>query len=357
MNDRPLYLHEYRPISKLTVERHPIRKPRFPVIDVHGHFADLYLPLYAERSEEWIPADVESLVAVLRQQGIRNIVNLDGFWDGFMGLDLQTVIEATRDYPDFFINFVSVDTTRIGEPDFADRVRRHLTRAYSLGFRGIKLFKHVSLMVEERPYVYRPGRGVRIDDPRLDVIWQTAARLDWPVLVHIADPECFFDPVDAHNERYLELLAHPDWAYAGSGTYSFAELMLAQENLLGNNPETTFIIPHVGSNAENLGFVSGLLHRHANLYVDLAARINELGRQYHTAHRFFLEHADRILFGTDVYTRTAAWCYEPYYTYLETCDDAIGGSSWTMTGQGLPDAVLEQIYWKNATRILGLSGC
>ena len=357
MNDRPLYLHEYKPICKLTVERHPIRKPRFPVVDVHGHFADLYIPLYAERPEEWVPADVDALVAVLRQQGLRNIVNLDGFWDGFMRLDLQTVMVATRDYHDFFINFVSVDTTRIEEPDFAARVQRHLARACSLGFRGIKLFKHVSLMVEERPYIYRPGRGVRIDDPRLDVIWQTAARLDWPVLVHIADPECFFDPIDEHNERYLELLAHPDWAFAGSGTYSFAELMQAQENLLGNNPETTFIIPHVGSNAENLGFVSGLLRRHANLYVDLAARINELGRQYHTAHRFFMEHADRILFGTDAYSRTAARCYEPYYTYLETCDDAIGASSWTMTGQGLPDDVLEQIYWKNAARILRLSGC
>ena len=357
MNDRPLYLHEYRPVSKLTLERHPVRAPRFPVIDAHGHFADLYLPLYAERPEEWVPGDAAALVDVLRRQGIRNIVNLDGFWDGFMGLDLKSVIEATRDFTGFFINFVSVDTTRVEQPDFSEMVKRHLDRACNLGFRGVKLFKHVSLMVEERPYVYRPGRGFRIDDPRLDVIWQTAAALGWPVLAHIADPEAFFDPVDAHNERYLELLAHPDWSYSGSGTYSFAELMLAQENLLGNNPETTFIIPHVGSNAENLGFVSNLLRRHANLYVDLAARIDELGRQYHAARRFFIEHADRILFGTDVYTQTAAWCYEPYYTYLETCDDAIGGSRWTMTGLGLPDAVLEQVYWRNAARILGLPGC
>ena len=346
-------LKDYRPASKLKVVHHPVTVPKFPVIDAHGHFADLYLPLYAG-GRPWTPPDVDALATCLRRQGIRRIVNLDGFWDGFHGHELERIFAATRDHTDFFIHFVSVNTTEIERPDFAARVERHLERAQSLGARGIKLFKHVSLMVEEVPGVYRPGRGVRIDDPRLAVIWKTAARLKLPVLVHIADPEAFFDPVDATNERYLELLQHPDWSYHGAGTYSFAELMQAQQNVLRDNPDTTFILAHVGSNAEHLGFVASCLERFPNMVVDIAARIDELGRQYHTTRRFFERFADRILFGTDVYSWTVDWCYTPYFTFLETDDDAIPGGHWPMTGLKLSDDILEKVYWKNATRILHL---
>ena len=351
-----LPLVSYRPVCKLTVDRHLVTRPRFPVIETHGHFADLVLPLYAE-GRSWTPLRAEQVAEQLTGQGIRHVVNLDGFWDGFMGLDMAQMFSSTRHVDPFCINFVSIDMTRIDQPGFADHVRRHLERAHRLGARGIKLFKHLSLMVESAPYVYRPGRGVRIDDPRLAVIWQTAAELNWPVLAHIGDPEAFFDPVDEHNERYLELKQHPDWAYHGSGTYTFTELMQAQVNLLEANPKTTFIIPHVGSNAENLGFVSDCLRRFPNLYVDLAARIDELGRQYHAARRFFLEFSDRILFGTDVYSSTAAWVYPPYFTFLETCDDAIPTSRWTMTGQDLPGEILRKMCWDNAASIFGLPPC
>jgi hypothetical protein len=39
------------------------------------------------------------------------------------------------------------------------------------------------------------------------------------------------------------------------------------------------------------------LDRHPNLWVDLSARITELGRQPYSARRFLLEHADRVLYG------------------------------------------------------------
>ena len=34
-----------------------------------------------------------------------------------------------------------------------------------------------------------------------------------PVLIHVADPVAFFDPLDAANERWEELQAHPDWQF------------------------------------------------------------------------------------------------------------------------------------------------
>lgn len=346
-----LYLSQYRPESKLKLNKENLQKSKFPVIEAHGHFGAFYSSIYARENKGKVP-DITLVVEQMKKQGIERAVNLDGFWDGFLGLRLEDVFAATKSYADFFINFVSVNTMEIDQPDFAGRVQNHLYRAHELGAKGIKLFKHLSIMQPVSPGVFRPGRNVLIDDPRLVVIWQTAAELDMPVLAHIGDPEAFFDPVDEKNERYLELKAHPDWSYYDSDNWSFYELMRAQENLLAQNPKTTFIIPHVGSNAENLGFVASCLDRFDNMFIDLAARIDELGRQPYTARKFLLKYADRVLFGTDVYPETSSWCYRPYFNVLETADEYISGGNWPMYGLYLPDEVLKLIYKDNFLRLM-----
>ena len=94
------------------------------------------------------------------------------------------------------------------------------------------------------------------DDPRLKPVWETCAELDIPCLIHIGDPVAFFDPIDENNERFEELNAHPQWSFCGDEFFKFEELMEMQENLLTSNPDTTFVIAHVGSYPENLRHVS-----------------------------------------------------------------------------------------------------
>ena len=48
----------------------------------------------------------------------------------------------------------------------------------------------------------------------LDPIWQAAGELKLPVVIHVADPVAFFDPVDETNERWEELNGNPDWIFA-----------------------------------------------------------------------------------------------------------------------------------------------
>ena len=347
-----MLLSEYAPKCKLNLTEHTVETPAHPVIDAHGHFAGAYCPLYAGGT--WERTDLAKTVEALRARGICRAVNLDGFWDGFFGLPQEEILRVFEPFDDFFLHFVSVNTARADEPGFARDVRTHFIKAKKLGVRGIKLFKHVSIMRETAPGVYAPGRGIRIDDPRLNVIWETAAELELPVLIHIADPEAFFDPVDKYNERCRELLQHPDWAYHGSGAYAFAELMEAQERLLSANPRTIFIVAHVGSNAENLAFVSHCLEAYPNMLIDIAARIDELGRQPYSARDFLVKWADRVLFGTDVYPETAAWLHPMYYRVLETRDEWIPGGAWPMYGLSLPEDVLRKIYHDNAARLFGL---
>jgi len=85
-----------------------------------------------------------------------------------------------------------------------------------------------------------------------------------------------------------------------------------------------------------------------------------LGRQPYSARRFFLNYADRILFGTDL-GADVNW-YRLHYRFLETDDEYFNYSlgdipsqgRWYVCGMFLPDDVLKKVYHQNAQRVLSL---
>ena len=100
------------------------------------------------------------------------------------------------------------------------------------------------------------------------------------------------------------------------------------------------------------------LDEHPNLYVDIAARIGELGRQPVTARKFLIDYADRVLFGTDgprVADRLLLhWRFletsDEYFPYAENAFPPQG--FWRIYGVDLPDEVLKKIYFQNAERLI-----
>jgi len=124
--------------------------------------------------------------------------------------------------------------------------------------------------------------------------------------------------------------------------------------LVLRHPRTTFIGAHVGCYAENLAWVGDLLERAPNFYVDISGRIGELGRQPYTARKFFLNFADRILFGLDEGPSVEG--YRIAYRFLETWDeyfnyntsDVPGQGRWYAYGIALPDEALKKVYRENA---------
>ena len=94
---------------------------------------------------------------------------------------------------------------------------------------------------------------------------------------------------------------NPDWSFAHLGSGHYERLLEALEGLVAANPATTFIAAHVAGAAEDLDRVERWLGAYPNLFVDIAARIAELGRQPRRARQLIVRHADRVLFGTDVF--------------------------------------------------------
>lgn len=355
MSSGDLRLADFRPRSSLRVPVHEVRRPKFPAIDAHNH-------LGAAFGGEWATRAPAELIATLDESGVEMLVDLDGGH----GEALSAEIERWQTpYPARVAVFAGLDYAGwAADPTFGETEAARLRDSAARGARGLKAWKLLGLRARDPD-----GHIVAVDDPRLDPLWAAAGELDLPVLIHIADPVAFFQPLDPENERWEELHAHPDWHFwptrpAGEpdarGFPSFDELLAAFERLVARHPGTTFVGAHVGCAAEDLGLVGRLLEEHPNLSVDMAARLGELGRQPYSARAFFRRHADRILFGVDVGPDPDV--YAVHFRFLETLDESFdygtepvpGQGRWQIHGIGLPDDVLRKIYRDNARRVLRL---
>lgn len=340
-----MLLESYRPKSKLVTNATLITKPRFPVIDAHNHLGEMF-------GMDWVHKPTSELIDLLDQAGVRMFIDLDGGW----GEDILVAhLKAFKErYPDRFQVFGGVNWdmwTSMGD-EFPEWAASRLHTQARLGAQGVKIWKNLGLHVRDQN-----GHLVGVDDARLDPIWTTAGELKLPVMIHVADPVAFFDVLDGTNERWEELQANPDWQFTSPPYPQFSAIIEQLGNLVRHNPKTTFIGAHVGCYAENLKWVGALLDECPNFHVDISARISELGRQPYTARQFFIDHADRILFGSDFGPDLDA--YQIAYRFLETDDEYFNYSTteipeqgrWYIYGIYLPEDVLEKIYYSNAVNL------
>lgn len=345
-----LSLEAYRPQAQLVVSETVVDKPRFPVIDAHNHLAHPF-------GGGWDERPLAELIDRLDEAQITAYVDLDGGWG-------EAILQRHLDHfkqgaPERFYIFGGVDWQQWAQQGekFGEWAAGRLREQVRWGAQGLKIWKPFGLQVRDAA-----GKLARVDDGRLDPIWQTAAELDIPVLIHVADPVAFFLPLDETNERWEELHAHPDWHFPSPPYPSFMAIMEQLEGLVARHPRTTIIGAHAGCYAENLSWVARMLDSYPNYHVDISARISELGRQPYSARRFFLNYSERILFGTDAGPSLDA--YRTYYRFLESEDEYFsydgqeipGQGRWRIYGLNLPDEVLQKVYGDNAARILQRHG-
>lgn len=370
-NDEPreqaLRLSEFEPRSMLQVPESHVPRARFPVIDFHTHITQSArskdgVALAAERAFLGSPHE---LVEVMQRKNIRSMVNLTGGYE--QGLT-DTIAKYDHACPDRFFSFTEPCYEHWKDLKYPQLQADEIAHAHQQGTRGLKILKTLGLYLRED---ITTGALVKVDDPRLDPMWDCCAQLGMPVAIHVADPLAFFTPTDRFNERYEELSNHPDWSFYGRDFPTVKELLEARNRVFARHPKTQFVALHVGNCAEDLASVSENLDRFPNMSVDIAARIGELGRQPRTARKFFDKYQDRILFGTDATPHGIEFpqqmfddrLYEIYYRFLETDDEYFDYAPakippqgrWRIYGIHLPETILRKVYFENAVRQLGLS--
>jgi len=350
----------------LQVHESKVERAKYPVIDFHTHISG---STKSEKGVELSPdreylGTPQELLAVMDRKNIQVMVNLTGGYEKGLA---EAVTKYDRAYRGRFVTFTEPSYSRFKEPDYPKLQGQAIQQAHKDGARGLKILKTLGLYLRED---ITTGSLVKIDDPRFDPMWDACGELNMPVAIHVSDPVAFFTPTDRFNERYEELNNHPDWSFNGADFPSNAELLEARNRVIARHPKTQFVTLHFGNFSENLQNVGENLDRYPNMYVDMAARIGELGRQPFTSKKFFDKYQDRILFGTDATPHGDAFppqvfndqLYEIYYRFMETEDEYFDYAPakippqgrWRIYGINLSDAILRKIYHDNAARLLRL---
>lgn len=338
---RQLKLKDWQPKSMLVTNASNPQRPAFPAIDVHNHLGG---------GKQWLTSErVAGYLTEMDEAGVRTVVNLDGGWGDQLK---ETLAALDESHPDRFLTFALLDFRGIDDENWTAREAERLEAGFKAGAKGLKFHKTLGLS-----YRYKDGRLMPVDDPKLAPLFELCAKYRRPVMIHTADPAAFFTPLDRFNERWHELNEHPNWLFYGDKFPKREQLLTQFINVVARHPNTTFIGAHFGNNVEDLGTVGKWLDQFPNLYVDIDARISELGRQPYTARKFFIKYQDRIMFGTDTTPRREA--FRIYYRFLETEDEYFDCAAshhlqgfWMIYGIHLPHDILEKVYQRNAERVL-----
>ena len=314
-------------------------------------------------------------IRIMDRAGIGIGVNLSGGTvtraDGGVSQFERVKALADTNHPGRFVHYMNLDYAGWNEPDFPERAAAQIAEGHRLGAAGLKEYKRLGLFLRDAQ-----KQLIKIDDPKLNPVWEKCGELGMPVSIHVADPRAFWLPYDETNERWTELKDHRSWWFGDPAKYPPREALLAAlSRVIERHPKTTFVCVHFANNAEDLAWVDKALDRHPNMGADLAARIPELGRHDPAeVRRVFSKHAERIFFATDfmVYDKLilgsggdadrpsdedALIFYEKCWRWLETNDrdwahmTPIQGA-WTISSIGLPPDALRKIYFDNARKLL-----
>jgi predicted TIM-barrel fold metal-dependent hydrolase len=333
----PPTILEYQPRSTLVVPAHPVPRARFPVIDIHGHPPRLDAP-----------GAIDNVVKALDALNVQVMVNASGR----SGDQLVAQLKAIQASPhrDRFVMFTTLDLRNVG-PGSGQKLAAQLEADVKAGAVGVgEIGKGFGLV-----YQKTDGTRLKLDDPELDPVWETAARLKIPVFIHVADPAEFWQPIDFTNERWLELALFDNRRYHDRSRFpTFEELMGERDRLLARHPKTIWVLAHLGWHAQDLARLGRMFDQWPNLHAEVGAVLYDLGRQPFTGHDFFVKYQDRLLFGKDSFQPDE---YPYYWRVFETRDEYFDyyrdyHAFWKLYGLGLPDSVLKKVYYANALRII-----
>lgn len=339
-------------------------KPRHTTssaVPVTGKVIDAHLHLDA--------TTIDRCLTVMDQNHIHYGMNI-----GIGGEQFEAFQQAYQPYKDRLGMMYAFDwQSWQSDPDYLSKTPDLLENAIEKGAHGVKIWKDLGLTVKDPN-----GDLVRIDDERLDPIWERAEKIGCIVAFHTVDPVAFFEPWNEQNERWEELELHPDWSFADRTVYPTRDDVLEQRNnVIRAYPKVRFQCVHGANYSENLEVVDAWMDEMPNMYVDTSARIGEFGR--HSAEEgkaFFEKYQDRLMFGTDrvfrkdgevqgagpskIFTREEDQkFYNIHWRYFQSTDiqfehpTPIQGS-WKIDGIGLSEKALTKLYWDNAFNLYGL---
>jgi predicted TIM-barrel fold metal-dependent hydrolase len=314
-----------------------------PKIDVHSHYEH----------------DDTALVPALEAWNLRSVL-VNVFSDGRLVEKGEKMRALAAAHPGRFYLITTFDPFPIDDPGFAARTIERLRSEIDRGAKAVKVWKNVGMEVKDAE-----GRYVQIDDPRYQPIWDFLAERGIPVLAHIGEPQAAWLPLDP-GPHYWYYSHHPEYhAYQHPEIPRWETIIAARDRWVARNPDLVIIGAHLASLERDVDEVAKRLDAYPNLYVETAARFNDLAMQPGAKVRDFLvRYQDRVMYGTDfgegnLSRERLDSGFRQHWSYLAGADSVDFGQpdAWhvRVPGLALPRPVLEKIAHRNAERVLKLN--
>lgn len=262
-------------------------------------------------------------------------------------------------YPDSCFVFAGLDLSSIRTHGNVPSppLDKQIDTLIQIGADGLK-------MLEGKPDC-RKELGIGLDHPELEPLFARLEETRFPLVLHIADPEEFWDPA-----LLPVWAAEAGWGYDDSFP-SKGQLYLEVERILKRHPLLRVVFPHFMFLSRHLSSAAGLLDTYPGVHLDLAPGIEllyNLSEDPEFTREFFMRYYDRILFGTDIdgsLTLTQAkvrseilcrWLSTEDEFRLPAGADMLLGKpeDGIMRGISLPEHILDAIMAGNFERFVSL---
>ena len=329
-----LKLSDYRPVSVFKIPVSDIRQASFPVIDMHSH-------AYVDNVE-----DLQQWVKDMDENNIEKVIVHTGTY----GEEFDALYDLYKGVSDRFEMWCGIDMSSWGTPDFPAKAVEELERCWRKGAKGVGELSDKGMGEKLSRKIQEPG--LHFNDDLLVPVFAKCAELGMPVNCHIGDPVWMYEPIDEHNDGYMNAA---EWKIdlTQPGILDLYELVATMEEACVKNPNTTFIACHFMNIGHDYEFLGEVLDRHPNLYIDNSARHLESSATPRATRRFYEKYADRIVFGTD--NTPGQRMYRLQWRILESDDEHFYSPGqtyhWPLHGLDLSDKVLKKIYKANAEKI------
>jgi len=237
-------------------------------------------------------AEEKDMLRVLEATGIERM-NLVSIQDPEAGSGLPQSLYMKARYPKRFYVFAGLNHAEklsggsVKAPGLAEQ-----SEAFArMGCDGIK-------MLEGKP-TSRQRMDIPVTDPYFADYWARVEELGTPIVWHVNDPEEFWDP-----DRIPGWAKEQNWGY-GPGDAQKEQLYAEVDELLAHYPRLRIAFAHFYFLSADLPRARRFLEEHPTVRFDLAPGIEmlyNLSRDPDAGRAFFIEHADRIVFGTDLFS-------------------------------------------------------
>jgi predicted TIM-barrel fold metal-dependent hydrolase len=329
-------LKDYRPQSIYKIPISNIPKAKYPVIDMHSH-------VYANTD-----AELAQWVKTMDEVGVEKTIVMTQF----TGAKFDSVYAKYARYGNRFEVWCGFDYTGYPEKGWIDNAVKELERCYKVGAKGVGELGDKGMgELNSHPV---PGYGLHFDDVQMKPLFEKCAGLKLPVNIHVADPYWMYLPMDSTNDGLMNAYT---WRIdlTKKGILNHGQLVKTLDNVVRDNPKTTFIACHLANCEYDLELLGKMFQKYPNLYADFAARFAETAPIPRYMNAFFEKYQDRLLYGTDMGFEPSM--YAVTFRILESSDEhfyetGLFGYHWALHGFGLKDSVLKKIYSGNARKIL-----